>query len=44
MILWVFIEFFGVKIVTTDILLIFTDIYQYFTDIFLEIPAHACVR
>ena len=37
MILWVFIEFFGVKIVITDI-------YRYFTDIFSEIPAHASVR
>ena len=43
MILWVFIKFFGVKIVITDIyrylpiftdiLPIFTDIYRYFTDI-----------
>ena len=37
MILEVFIEFFGVKIVITDI-------YRYFTDILLEIPAHARVR
>ena len=37
MILWVFIEFFGVKIVITDI-------YRYFTDIFFsEIPAQARV-
>ena len=43
MILWVFIEFFGVKIVITDILPIYIDIYQYFTDIFSEIPAHAYV-
>ena len=44
MILWVFIKFFGVKIVITDIyrylpiftdiLPIFADIYQYFTDIY----------
>ena len=34
MILWVFIEFFRVKIVITDI-------YRYFTDIFSEIPAQA---
>ena len=34
MILWVFIEFFGVKIVITDI-------YRYFTDIFSKIPAQA---
>ena len=37
MILWVFIEFFGVKIVITDIL-------QIFIDIFSEILAHARVR
>ena len=42
MILWVFIEFFGVKIVITDIYGYFTDIYRYFTDIFLKIPAQAC--
>ena len=36
MILWVFIEFFGVKIVITDILPIFTDIFS-------EILAHARV-
>ena len=36
MILWVFIEFFGVKIVITDI-------YRYFTNIFTEIPAQAHV-
>ena len=36
MILWVFIEFFGVKIVITDI-------YRYFTDIFTEIIAQARV-
>ena len=36
MILWVFIEFFGVKI-------IITDIYRYFTDIFSEIPTQARV-
>ena len=41
MILWVFIEFFGVKIVITDIYRYFTDIYRYFTDIFSEIPAQA---
>ena len=29
MILWVFIEFFGVKIVITDIYRYFTDIYRY---------------
>ena len=50
---WVFIEFFGVKIIITYIyryftdiyrhLSIFTDIYRYFTDIFSEIPAQACV-
>ena len=46
MILWVFIEFFGVKIVITDIyryLPIFYRhlpiFYRYFTDIFLEILA-----
>ena len=33
MILWVFIEFFGVKIVITDIYQYFTDIYRYFIDI-----------
>ena len=50
MILWVFIEFFGVKIVITDIYRYFTDIYRYllifyryFTDIFSEIPAQARV-
>ena len=46
MILWVFIEFFGVKIVITDIyryLPIFTDILPIFTDIFSEIPAQAHV-
>ena len=36
MILWVFIEFFEVKIVITDI-------YRYFIDIFSEIPAQAHV-
>ena len=36
MILWVFIEFFGVKIVITDI-------YRYFTDIFSGIPTQARV-
>ena len=36
MILWVFIEIFGVKIVITDI-------YRYFTDIFSEIPAQTRV-
>ena len=38
MILWVFIEFFGVKIVITDIYRYFTDIYRYlpiFTNILL---------
>ena len=30
---WVFIEFFGVKIVITDIYRYFTDIYRYFTHI-----------
>ena len=39
MILSVFIEFVGVKIVITDIYRYFTDIYQYFIDIFTEIPA-----
>ena len=39
MILWVFIEFFGVKIVITDIYRYFTDIYRYFTDIFSKITA-----
>ena len=33
MILWVFIEFFGVKIVITDIYRYFTDILPIFTDI-----------
>ena len=37
MILGVFIEFFGVKIVIIDILPIFTDIFS-------DIPAHARVR
>ena len=37
MILGVFIEFFGVKIVIIDILLIFIDIFS-------EISAHACMR
>ena len=45
MILWVFIEFFEVKIVITDIYRYFTDIYRdiyrYFTDIFSEIPTQA---
>ena len=36
MILWVFIEFFGVKIVIIDI-------YRYFTDIFSDIAAQARV-
>ena len=51
MILGVFIEFFEVKIVITDIYRYFTDNYQYFTDIcryfsdiFSEILAHARVR
>ena len=43
MILWVFIEFFGVKIVITDIYRDFTDIYRYFTDIFSGIPTQACM-
>ena len=50
MILWVFIEFCGVKIVIADIYRYFTDIYRYlpifyryFTDIFSEIPAQARV-
>ena len=50
MILWVFIKFFGVKIVITDIYRYFTDIYRYFTDIyryftdiFSKIPAQARV-
>ena len=54
MILWVFIKFFGVKIVITDIYRYFTDIYRYlpifyryFTDIlpifFQKIPAQAHV-
>ena len=53
MILWVFIEFFGIKIVITDIyrylsifyryLLIFTDILPIFTNIFLEIRAQVRV-
>ena len=30
MILWVFIEFFGVKIIITDIYRYFIDIYRYF--------------
>ena len=37
MILWVFIKFFGVKIVITNIYRYFTDIYRFFTDFFLEI-------
>ena len=41
MILWVFIEFFGVKIVITDIYRYFTDIYRYFKDIFSEISTQA---
>ena len=36
MILWVFIEFFGVQIVITDIYRYFTNIYLYFTDIFFR--------
>ena len=43
MILWVFIKFFGVKIVITDIYRYFTDIYRYFTDVFSKIPAQARV-
>ena len=43
MILWVFIEFFGVKIVITDIYRYFTDIYRYFTNIFSEISVQARV-
>ena len=43
MILWVFIEFFGVKIVIIDIYRYFTDIYRYFIDIFSEIIAQAHV-
>ena len=43
MILWVFIKFFGVKIVITDIYRYFTDIYRYFTDIFSKISAQARV-
>ena len=34
MILWVFIEFFGIKIVITDIYRYFTDILPIFSDIF----------
>ena len=41
MILWVFIEPFGVKIVITY--RYFTDIYRYFIDIFSEIPAQTHV-
>ena len=36
MILWIFIEFFGVKIVISDIYRYFTDIYRYFIDIFFR--------
>ena len=43
MILWVFIKFFGVKIVIIDIYRYFTDIYRYFIDIFSKIPAQARV-
>ena len=43
MILWVFIQFFGVKIIITDIYRYFTDNYRYFIDIFIEIPAQAHV-
>ena len=43
MILWVFIEFFGVKIVITNIYRYFTDILPIFTDIFSEISAQARV-
>ena len=43
MILWVYIEFFGVKIVITNIYQYFIDIYRYFTDNFSEIPVQACV-
>ena len=34
MILWVFIKFFGVKIVITDIYRYFTDIYRYLSIFF----------
>ena len=43
MILWVFIEFFRVKIVIIDIYQYFIDIYRYFINIFSEIPAQARV-
>ena len=43
MILWVFIKFFGVKIVITDIYRYLPIFYRYFTDIFSKIPAQAHV-
>ena len=39
---WVFIEFFGVKIVITDIYRYFTDIYRYFTDIYRYFFRNSC--
>ena len=45
MILWVFIEFFGVKIVITDILPIFTDIlliFHRYLSIFFQKFQHKC--
>ena len=43
MILWVFIEFFGVKIVITDIYRYFTHIYRYFSEIPAQVRVlHSC--